>query len=146
MIFEVQEKMEIARRTVGAVGEGKGRCSKLPSQKSPIKLGSELRYEALHCHGVTTFRLSACHVFCFELLSNIKCITYPTSDRTSDLILNILKTKNRPCSLVKQLQLSTVIPKKCCDTTQAIVVAYALPISGIQQNVSYLKNTPCNTI
>ncbi|GBM14557.1 hypothetical protein AVEN_94318-1 [Araneus ventricosus] len=40
--------MEIARRKVGDVGG----VQKLLSQKIPINLGSELRCEALHCHGL----------------------------------------------------------------------------------------------
>ncbi|GBM06345.1 hypothetical protein AVEN_121385-1 [Araneus ventricosus] len=62
MMFEMEEKMKIATSGI----EGGGR--KLPSQKSPIKLGSELRCEALHCHGLAKFPLSACRVFCFESL------------------------------------------------------------------------------
>ncbi|GBM79592.1 hypothetical protein AVEN_11402-1 [Araneus ventricosus] len=64
-MFEMAEKMKIARRKVGAVG---GAGPQLPSQKRPIKLGSELQCEALHCHGIAKFPLSACRVFCFESL------------------------------------------------------------------------------
>ncbi|GBN86369.1 hypothetical protein AVEN_241149-1 [Araneus ventricosus] len=46
-MFERAEKMKIAQRKVGAVGG-----LKFPSQKIPIKLGSELRCEALYCHGL----------------------------------------------------------------------------------------------